>query len=466
MIRARALAALTALCLVAACGTELSDAERAGYLGATGVAAGEAAAGAAGGASRASAATGAPGASAAGGMAAPSGAVGMAGAPSDAGTGGTPVEPAATDVPCAAPSSEVGVSDTEITLGGVFQLSGPVTGFAEQFLAGVNARLVKQNAAGGICGRQLRYLSRDDGFDAARNASETQSLVGSALALVGSFSTVDAGGANVLDGTNVPDITVAASARRDQLPNHRAHLYFPASTEATAEYRYFADQGARTAVLVYVSLAAARDLADINEARMSNAGLQVVDRIELAPTQFSYDGVAREIANSGADVMFFLHEVNASVAMAQALAEVDHGLEFPVFSAFSYSPRFLELAGASAEGLNLLVPFQPFEEVAANPALGDFVGWLQQVSPGAGPTYDALNGWAVTSFFLEALEQLPGPITRDAVLESVGTIADFDADGAWAPTRPNERQAPPCQVLLRAQGGVWVREAPAEGFLC
>jgi ABC-type branched-subunit amino acid transport system substrate-binding protein len=360
----------------------------------------------------------------------------------------------------------VGVTDTTITLGGVFQMSGPVTGFGQEFLNGVTARLAKANAEGGVCGRQLDYLSRDDGMDAARNASETEDLMSQVLALVGSFSTVDAGGANVLDGTNVPDIGAAASPRRDRLANHRSHIYFPETTAATAEWKYTVSQGAKTAVLVYVSLSNARELADNTAARMTDAGLQVVDRIELAPTQFSYDGVARDIANSGADVMWFLHEVNASVAMAQALSDVDHGLEYPVFSAFSYSPKFLELAGASADGLALILPFQPFEETAANPALAEFTSWLQQAAPGSGPTYDSLEGWAVTELFLQGLTQIPGPITRDALLASVSTFSDFDAGGAWSPTHPNDRLAPWCQVLLRAKGGAWTREAPATGFMC
>jgi ABC-type branched-subunit amino acid transport system substrate-binding protein len=286
------------------------------------------------------------------------------------------------------------------------------------------------------------------------------------LAIVGSFSTVDNGGASALQGTNVPDAAVAGTPERAALANHVSHSQFPNKDTPLPEWKYVAGHGGTRAVLVYVSLASARGLMDTYQAGMARAGIQVVKRIELSPTQFSYDATARDIANSGADVMFFLHETNAASAMAQALANTPNSLKFPVYSSFSYGQKFTQLAGAAAEGAETLVPFVPFEEAASNPATQVFMKWLQRVAPGESPTFDALNGWTSAEFFLQSLEMVPGPITRAAVLKALQAVQDFNAGGAWAPSHPNDKGSGTCVVLLRVRAGKWTREAPGEGFIC
>jgi ABC-type branched-subunit amino acid transport system substrate-binding protein len=348
----------------------------------------------------------------------------------------------------------------------VFQLSGPVTGFAQQFLTGVRAKVAQVNGSGGVCGRKIEYLSRDDAFDAARDAAETRALLPKDLAIAGSFSTVDNGGATALAGTNVPDDSVAGTPERAALPNHVSHSPFPKKTgQPTPTYQWFHDHGATKAALVYVSLASARGLMDTTGATLEASGIKVVKRIELSPTQFSYDATAREVAASGADFMFFLHELNAASAMARALAPTPNSLKFPMYSAFSYGNGFLKLAGSAAEGAVTLLPFVPYEEAAANPPTQELMRWIQQVAPGEAPTFDAANGWTAMTLMIDALNGLKGPITREALLASMKAIDSFDGHGVWGPTSPAKATGG-CSVIMKVTNGRWARIAPDRGFLC
>jgi ABC-type branched-subunit amino acid transport system substrate-binding protein len=459
---ARGLVIALAMALgVAACGTELSDEERAQYLQSGSSSQSSDDDGGSTGDDVAATTDGGFGVVIGGGTTGGSSG-GSTGAVASGSTGGGAGGPAA----CEAPSSEVGVTADKITLGGVFQLSGPVTGFAEQFLTGVRAKLAQVNGSGGVCGRKVEYLSRDDGFDASRNASQTRDLMGKVLAISGSFSTVDNGGATALAGSNVPDVSVAGTAERFNLPNHVSHSHFPTVDTPFPEFDYLESQGAKTAVLVYVSLASARGLMNTYETVLAKHGITVVKRIELSPTQFSYDATAREIANSGAEVMYFLHELNAASALTQALANVPHKLKYPIFSSFSYGKNFLDLAGASAEGMMTVLNFTPFEEAANSAPTREFLKWLQQVAPGTNPTYDAINGWTSATLLVQSIQAVPGPITRASLLNTLKAVKDFDANGAWAPTRPNEKLSAACNLLMRVKGGKYVREAPAQGYLC
>jgi len=84
---------------------------------------------------------------------------------------------AATAVPAAGVSAGApGVTSKEILIGGTVPLSGPASAFGTVG-AGANAYFKHVNARGGIFGRKIRYVYRDDGYDPSRTISQTRELV-------------------------------------------------------------------------------------------------------------------------------------------------------------------------------------------------------------------------------------------------------------------------------------------------
>ena len=69
-----------------------------------------------------------------------------------------------------------GVTSDEILIGGTVPLSGPASPFGAVG-PGANAYFKYGNAPGGVFGRKIRYLYRDDGYDPSRTVSQTRELV-------------------------------------------------------------------------------------------------------------------------------------------------------------------------------------------------------------------------------------------------------------------------------------------------
>jgi ABC-type branched-subunit amino acid transport system substrate-binding protein len=69
-----------------------------------------------------------------------------------------------------------GVTAKEILIGGTVPLSGPASPFGTVG-PGANAYFKYVNAHGGVHGRKIRYLYRDDGYDPSRTIEETRELV-------------------------------------------------------------------------------------------------------------------------------------------------------------------------------------------------------------------------------------------------------------------------------------------------
>jgi hypothetical protein len=70
-----------------------------------------------------------------------------------------------------------GVTSTEIKLGATVVQSGIGTSFLGPVVTGMNAVKNKVNREGGICGRQLRLILKDDGWDAQRGYGYIRNLV-------------------------------------------------------------------------------------------------------------------------------------------------------------------------------------------------------------------------------------------------------------------------------------------------
>lgn len=387
------------------------------------------------------------------------------------GTGGTTGggQPVAGDAPCSAPSSEVGVTDSTLTLGGVFQLSGLLPGFAKTALSGAQAYVDYLNSNDGLCGRKVQYVVADDGFDASRNADETRGVTQKALALVGGFSAADDGAAGFLSGSNVLDVGVGTTAARQAVPNHYPMLAPERRPNdpgvALPEWKYVAEKGAKKLAIVLVAAAAGRSTAQGNIKDAKAAGLEIVLTQEVSPTQFSFASTARAVAESGADVVLCLLEINGSVQLAEELARIPNSLKYP-FYRLGYDQKFLNVAGPAAEGAVSFLEFLPFEERGSNQALDTFLEHFDKISPDQPPTFQAIQGWVAMDAFTQLIRTLPGPITRDALVEAAKGFHTWKGNGLFKDIDFASKKREACKVVVRVVNGKYQREAPASGFYC
>ena len=88
-------------------------------------------------------------------------------------------------------SAEVGVTDTEIRIGQFAAQTGPAAELGKRMQLGILAHFSAVNAAGGINGRTLKLVSRDDGYEPEKAAVAVKALIeeDKVFALIGSVGT-------------------------------------------------------------------------------------------------------------------------------------------------------------------------------------------------------------------------------------------------------------------------------------
>jgi hypothetical protein len=126
-----------------------------------------------------------------------------------------------------------------------------------------------------------------------------------------------------------------------------------------------------------------------------------------------------------------------------------------------YSKRFLETAGAKADGQYVDMPFVPVEEAKYSPAVKAYVKAVGDgVIDGNGE-----QAWAAALFFRDAVNATVkangvNGLTRANWLAAAKDIHSFDADGMLAKSDIPAKKATPCTSLFQVKGGKFVRVFP------
>ena len=84
-----------------------------------------------------------------------------------------------------------GVTDNEIVLGTVTDLSGPIANYGKESRNGMNMAVEEINAKGGIHGRKIKLLVEDHGYEPRRAVLAAQKLItqGNVFAILGHLGT-------------------------------------------------------------------------------------------------------------------------------------------------------------------------------------------------------------------------------------------------------------------------------------
>ena len=398
----------------------------------------------------------------------PNAAAAPSGQPAAGTSSGAPSAAASTSAaPCTAPSDAPGVTDDTITVGNISTLSGPIPGLGATAVAATRGYIAYLNANGGVCGRKVEVKTADDGQDNGRFRSLLTQMEPSVLGLVGETGGGDAGGADIAEKTRIPVVAAAFSTQFQNVSTvFDVNPPFPDTSKSTGKYRYLYDQGVRKAAIVYIAVDQSRDQIDNTERPlMEAAGIKVVNYQPLPLSTLSYDSAARGVANSGADYLLFLGGYSQNSDMASSMYETGYDLKYAEYFT-AYGTNFIDLAGPAAEGTSSWSFSIPTEEASSQPEAAKYVKWMKQVAPDASPDVFSGEAWASAKAFFDSLQELPGPISRDALIKQLQSIKDFDAGGFYGRIDLGDERNFGCYVGMHVVSGTWTRMAPAQGFLC
>lgn len=334
-------------------------------------------------------------------------------------------------------TAEDGVTADSITFGQAAVLEGPASALGQGMRAGIQAAFDEINARGGVHGRKLKLISRDDGYEPDRAIAETKKLIeeDKVFALIGPVGTPTSAAAQpIATAAKVPFIgafTGAGFLRNPALENVvNVRASYGAETEAWIKH-LTEDLKIKKIAIFYQDDAFGRAGLDGVKAAMSKRGLELAEEATYERNTVAVKTALLTLRRAAPDAVVMV----GTYKPCAELIKLAHKLAFnPVFVNISFVGASALARELGPDGKGVVVSqVVPFPWDTSLKVVADY----QAAIKGA-PDFVSLEGYLVGRLAIAALEKLSGEPTREGLLKVIKDTGRFDIGGlamTFGPTK-------------------------------
>lgn len=398
-----------------------------------------------------------------------SGTAGTEGSGSTASTGSTGAGPNRSGNPpavakgssgsCAGFKNSKGITDKTISIGNASDISGPIPGLFTSSQQATKAFVAYFNATSDICGRKLDLDLLDTRTDAGADQQAYQTMCEKNFAAVGSMSGFDSGGAKVAEGCGLPDVraTGVTSERANcgtcfGALSVNVHQFQNAVPDfALKNYRSASQKGA----ILYLNAGAGAENGKTQAAAVQKRGMKIIYTAGIDVSEFNYGPYVQAMKDKGVRWVQFVGSYQAAARLAQAMQSGGFKPDAYVLDPAAYNPEYVKTAGSAAEGTIVYMNFVPFENAGSNKEMQLYLQWLNQVAPGATPTFFGLYSWSAARLFVQQAAALGGKLTQASLVASLKQVKGWADNGLHAPQPVGTKQSSECWRFLQLKNGKW-----------
>ncbi len=336
-------------------------------------------------------------------------------------------------------AAEDGVSADLITFGQAAVLEGPASALGQGMRSGIQAAFDEVNAHGGVHGRKLKLISRDDGYEPERAIAETKKLIedDKVFALIGPVGTPTSAAAQpIATAAHVPFIgafTGAGFLRNPKLDNViNVRASYGAETEAWIKH-LTQDLKIKKIAIFYQDDAFGRAGFDGVKAAMDKRGIELVGEATYERNTIAVKTALITLRRAEPEAVVM---VGAYKPCAEFI-KLARKLEFnPVFVNISFvgASALAKELGPDGKGV-VISQVVPFPWDTSLKVVADY----QAAIKGA-PDFVSLEGYLVGRLAIAALEKVDGPPTRAGLIKAIKDTGKFDIGGLAMTFGPSKNE--------------------------
>lgn len=322
-------------------------------------------------------------------------------------------------------AADQGVGRSEIVIGTIQDLSGPIAVLGKPIQNGMILRVEQLNAAGGIHGRKLKLVVEDSGYDPKKAVLAAQKLLSQdqIFAMVGSLGTVVSLSTTplVLE-KGVPHLFPITAHHGNYEPFHKlkfaAFTPYPDSTKAGLR-EMLRMRGYRKVGILYQDDEYGLEVLRGTEAALKDAGLALVERASYKRGATDFSSQMQKLRAAGPDLIVLGTIVRETIGAIAAGRQLGYGGDF-FGSQAAYMPAVAKAGGKAVEGLYAMAETPtPYRDDPGNPkALNE---WLDAYRQRFNEDADlwSLTGWLLVDMFAKAAERAGPNLTVDALVKGL-----------------------------------------------
>ena len=336
----------------------------------------------------------------------------------------------------------------DILIGQVSSQTSPtLAANAKALYAGINVYFDHVNARGGVGGRKLRLVNKDDQLVPAKMVELTKEFIAdkNVLALAGYQNTA---GINEVSKQDIPGkagIAMIAPFQGDKSIVGAAN-FFPFRSgypdEVTALVREAKSTGKQKVIVVYQNVTFGPPMMKLTRELAKEHGLNVVDYLMIdqgAPDKAVIDGAVAAVMKQAPDAVIMLVGGRWVMELIKRIKNADlDGTQLYLMSIVPAQDVVKAVGQAKARGI-VISQAVPYPFSATLPLVVEYQKLMKQYAPNEPLSFSTLEGFVVGKITVEALKRAGPKPTREKVLKALNSMGELDLGGVYVNYSPKAR---------------------------
>lgn len=324
-----------------------------------------------------------------------------------------------------------GVSDTEILIGSVNDLSGVFAAVGVPATKGANLYFDKINAAGGVHGRTIRFITEDHSYQMPRAMQGYNKLLNrdKVFAMMQSLGTpMNMAGFKLLDPKGIPNVAPLSAARQMlQEPINNKFTSFSSYYDQTRiGVTYLAGEfGGKNVCSMYLPSDFGKEILEGAKAGAEEAGLTFVTETTHKPDESDFVGSLSKLKDAGCEIVAVgipVRQAITVVATAKKMGLAD--MKFLGTSA-SFLTVVAKVPGGVTEGFYAAASWQDLWARAEDPAPAAFIAEYNEAY-GENPVGFSMLGYGAAEQVVRALEAAGSDLTQESFITAMESLDYMD----------------------------------------
>ena len=322
--------------------------------------------------------------------------------------------------------AQQGVSKTEILIGTIQDMSGPLASFGKQARFGMQLRIDELNEQGGVHGRKLKLLLEDSGYDPKKAVLGAQKLVNQdkIFIMAGHVGTAQNNAAMPIQfEKNVINFLPITAARDMYEPFHKLKYSFAVTYYdqiRTALPKLVKDKNARKICTIYQDDDFGIEVLRGAEAGLKTIGMELVEKTSFKRGATDFSSQVAKMKASGCDLVVLGTIIRETIGTIGESRKTGFNPTFLGANA-AYTDLIPKLGGKAMDGMYATMTVQhPYLDEASQPLR--FWANKYKTKFNEDPGTVSIYGYQIIDIFIRTAQKVGPNLTTDSFIKAMDTM--------------------------------------------
>jgi branched-chain amino acid transport system substrate-binding protein len=336
----------------------------------------------------------------------------------------------------AASAQQQGVTKTEILIGTIQDMSGPLAGYGKQARNGMQLRIDELNEQGSVHGRKLKLAAEDDGYDPKKAVLAAQKLVNQdkVFIVAGHLGTAqNLAAMPVQFDKNIVNLFPITAAREMYEPLHKLKYSFAATYFDQIRLgipKMVTEKGLKKVCTIYQDDDFGLEVLRGAEAGLKSINMELTEKTSYKRGATDFSSQVAKMKASGCEMVVLGTIIRETIG---TIAESRKTGFNPLFygSSALYTDLIHKLGGKAMDGLYGTMTVQHPYLDDASPAMR-FWAAKYKTKFNEDPTVFSAYGYIIIDQFIQAAQKAGPNLTTDSFVKAMDTMT-FEPDMFGSP---------------------------------